>query len=229
VLGTQSYQDSSLSPAPSAIEDARAIFAAMTKRYAVSERRGRMLLDANLAQWRTEIEDVCTSANAGTQIVISISGHAYADDEGKVYLAPRDFDLGDPADTGLALAELARHLNASPSNDQLVLLDITPNIRGRDANRQVSGRDVLAKLDPPFRKASVLLACGDDESGLIDPKTRAGLFGLAVALGFQGAADANRDLHVTADELYPLVRAQVQAAAAAQSGQQTPLLQPRHD
>ncbi len=89
--------------------------------------------------------------------------------------------------------------------------------------------EVLAKLDPPFRKASVLLACGDDETSLVDPKTRAGLFGLAVARGFQGAADADRDLHVTADELYPLVRAQVQAAAAAQSARQTPLLQPRHD
>lgn len=229
VLGTQSYQDSSLSPVPSAIEDARAIFAAMTKRYAISERRGRMLLDASLAQWQTEIKDVCANANPGTQIVISISGHAYADDQGQVYLAPRDFDLENPARTGLALADLARYLNDSPSNDQLVLLDITPNIRGRDARRQVSGREVLAKLDPPFRKASVLLACGDDETSLVDPKTRAGLFGLAVARGFQGAADADRDLHVTADELYPLVRAQVQAAAAAQSARQTPLLQPRHD
>jgi len=228
VIGTQSYDDSSLSAVPTALNDARAIHTAFLKRYAVTDQRGPLLLDAPLATWRERIREVCASANAGTQLIICLAGHAYANEDGQVFLAPRDFDLGDMDKTGLSMSELAELMNASAANEQILLLDVSPQSQGRAADRQVAGDNLLKNLSPGFQKATVILACQEGQHSVVDRVHHRGIFAKQVAEAFQGAADAERDLHISADDLFAHLVATVPAAATDNGGQQTPqLVKPR--
>jgi hypothetical protein len=156
--------------------------------------------------------------------VISITGHAYLGEDDKVYLAAKDFQFSKMAETGLPLDWLAGKLNACAAEEKILLLDVSPSGTGRDVKRQLAGTDLIAKLTVPFSSTVVILPCSQGEQSLISPEKKSGVFALAAAQGFHGAADSNRDLRITPAELYGYIHDALPPLVAAFSGKQTPVL-----
>lgn len=224
VIGTQSYTDTSLSPVKTALDDARSVHTSFLKRYAVADDRGPFLLDATLDAWKRTLEDVLSSAKPATQVVLYVTGHAYRADDGKVYLAPRDYDSARPTETGLPLAWLLDRLEASPSTDKFLLWDCTPEGSGRDLQRQPAGREVLEERKTPLFSTTVVFCCDAGQQSYIWNERRRSLFAVSLAEAFDGAADADRDLHVTPAELTSFLTSAFVTAETRTGRRQTPVI-----
>jgi len=224
VIGTQAYADSVLSPLKTANEDARLIHRALLQRGAFAEERCHLLIDADKVSWQKQISETLQAATKPMQVIVSISGHAYLGDDDKVYLAAKDFQFARMAETGIPLDWLAEQLNACAAEEKLLLLDISPPGSGRDLGRQLAGADILAKLTVPLTSTAVLLPCvaGQQSHPLADrPQSR---FAWTVTQGLRGSADANRDLRITAGELFDWIERELPKQSSRAPDPQTPLL-----
>ncbi len=224
VIGTQSYADTSLSPVKTALDDARLVHSALLKRYALSDQRGPLLLDATLDEWKRTLEDVLSAAKPATQVIIYVTGHAYRTGDGKVYLAPRDYDSARTTETGLPLTWLLERLEACPSNDKLLLWDCTPEGSGRDLQRQPAGKGILDELQSPLKSTTIVMSCDAGQQNRVWNERRRGLFAASLAEAFDGAADADRDLHLTSTELMNSLTLAMKDAEERTGHAQTPLL-----
>jgi serine/threonine-protein kinase len=224
VLGTQSYTDPALSPLKSTLNDARLVHGSFLSRYAVSDQRGALIVDGNQKDWERQIGDTLTSARPQTQVILYIVGHAYQADDKSVYLAPKDFKLDDIAGSGLSLDWLATKLNECPSKDKILILDVTPPISGKDQKRQVAGKALLAGLKTPLTSTTAIIACDEGQQSRIWDEQRHGLFAWTLAQAIRGAADTDRDLHLTPEELFGYLKTQSENAQARVFADQTPIL-----
>lgn len=224
VLGTQSYTDGALSPLKTALNDARLVQSALLSRYAVSEQRGALVVDGTRRDWERQLTDTLGSARPQTQVLIYVTGHAYADDENAVYLAPKDFQFDQMADTGLSLDWLAGKLNDCASNDKLLILDVTPPGKGKDIMRQLAGKALLDNLKTPLKSTTTIISCDQGQLSHVWDEKRQGLFAWMLAEGIQGAADADRDLHLTPQELFSYLTEQSESAEKRVFAAQTPVL-----
>jgi eukaryotic-like serine/threonine-protein kinase len=229
VLGTQGYSDSTLSPLKTTLNDARLVHGMLVSRYAVSDQpgaqqRGALLIDAPKKDWERQLVETLTSARPQTQVLIYVTGHAYRDEDGKVYLAAKDFNFANMAGTGLPLDWLAEKLNECSSKDKLLILDVTPAVMGKDSQRQVAGKVLLDKLEMPFRSTHVILACDTGQQSRVWTEKQHGQFAWWLSEALRGAADSDRDLHLTPDELFGFLKQQSEAAQATAFADQTPVM-----
>lgn len=224
VLGTQSYADSTLSPLKSALNDARLVQAALHSRYAVSEQRGALLVDGTRKDWERQLNETLSSARPQTQVLIYVVGHAYKGEDDVVYLAPKDFQFENMAANGVSLDWLAGKLNECASKDKILILDVTPVGMGKDVKRQLAGKGVLAKLKTPLTSTTAIIACDEGQQSRIWDEKRQGLFAWMLAEAIQGAADADRDLHLTPQELFDYLKQQSESAKDKVFAEQTPVL-----
>ena len=224
VLGTQGYSDATLSPLKTALNDARLVHGMLLSRYAVSEQRGALLIDAPKKDWERQLVESLTSARPQTQVLIYITGHAYLGEDDKVYLAAKDFDFSNMAGTGMPLDWLAGKLNECSSKDKLLVLDVTPAVMGKDSQRQLAGKALLNKLKTPFQSTHVVLACDKGQQSHVWAEKQHGLFAWWLAEAVQGDADADRDLHLTPDELFGFLKQQSATAQAKVFADQTPVM-----
>ena len=224
VIGTQGYSDATLSPLTTALNDARLVQGMLVSRYAVSEQRAALLIDAKKLEWERQLSETLASARPQTQVLICVIGHAYVGDDGRVYLAPKDFDFANMPTTGIALDWLAEKLNECSSKDKLLVLDVTPAVSGKDAKRQRAGNELLDKLKMPIQSTHVLVSCETGEQSRVWTEKQHGLFAWWLAEGLQGAADTDRDLHLTPDELFGYLLNQSATAKARVFADQTPVM-----
>lgn len=224
VLGTQSYNDSTLSPLKTTLNDARMVHAALISRYAVSDQRGTLLIDGTRKDWERQLTETLSSARPQTQVLIYIAGHAYLGEDKAVYLAPRDFKFENMPGTGLALDWLAEKLNECTSKDKILILDVTRTGTGRDLKRQPAGKALLSHLKTPLKSTSTIIACDEGQQSHVWDEKQRGLFAWMLAEAIQGAADTDRDLHLTPQELFDYLKKQSESAQAQVFAEQTPVL-----
>lgn len=229
VLGTQGYSDATLSPLKTALNDARLVHGMLLSRYAVSnqpgaQQRGALLVDATKKEWERQLVESLTSARPQTQLLIYVTGHAYLGENDKVYLAPKDFDFSNMPATGVPLDWLAEKLNECSSKDKLLVLDVTPAVTGKDAQRQLAGKALLDKLKTPLRSTHVVVACDTGQQSRVWTEKQHGLFAWWLAEAVQGAADTDRDLHLTPDELFGFLKRQSETAQTRVFADQTPVM-----
>ena len=224
VLGTQGYSDATLSPLKTALNDARLVHGMLLSRYAVSDQRGALLIDAPKKDWERQLIETLISARPQTQVLIYVTGHAYLGEDNKVYLAPKDFDFASMPASGVALDWLAEKLNECSSKDKLLVLDVTPAVMGKDSQRQLAGKALLDKLKTPFQSTHVILACDKGQQSRVWAEKQHGLFAWWLAEALQGAADTDRDLHLTPDELFGFLKQQSETAQAKVFADQTPVM-----
>lgn len=229
VLGTQGYLDRTLSPLTSALNDARLVQEALISYYAVSESRGALLLDGTKKEWERQFVETLSSAEPQTQVLIYVVGHAYRGDDDKVYLAPKDFEFSKMAVTGISLDWLAAKLNECASLDKLLLLDVTPAIQGKDAQRQSAGAALIPKIHNPFLSTAVITATDSGQQSRYLAEKEHGLFAWCFANALQGGADIDRDLHLTPVELFTYIKTQSNELKDNLLQKQTPLMiEPDH-
>ena len=224
VIANQSFEDTSLSPVATALEDARLVHSAFLKRYAVAEQRGPLVLDATADLWKDELTEVLSAAKPATQVVVYVTGHAYRADDGKVYIAPHDFDSARMVETGIPLAWLLAELEECPATDKLLLWDCAPAGSGRDLARQPTGPEVLGELPSPLQTTAVILCSDAGQQNQTLHSQRHGRFAVSVAAAFDGAADTNRDLRISARELIDYLQPAMARLSEQEGTPQTPLL-----
>ncbi|MEX0716480.1 MAG: serine/threonine-protein kinase [Planctomycetaceae bacterium] len=225
LIGIGSQRDQSVSSLPWAMPGAERLRDALVRRYAVPENRLRLLLDEPRRDIERQLEDTLASVRPQAQLIVYVACRALVADDGQVYLAGVDFDSNRHADTGIPLSRLIERIDQSSSPDKLLLLDLRPaSSRGDSAATSLAEK--IAALEPP-RSTAIIAAASPGETALDLPQERATLFAHALAEGFRGPADADRDLHITPAELIAFLRARMRETAPAGATQTPALIEPR--
>jgi uncharacterized caspase-like protein len=138
---------------------------------------------------------------------VFFAGHAYKDEDGKVYLAPKSFDLKRMSTTGLPLQWLVDELEKCPAKDKLLLLDCSHAGKGADLAMEPSTAEMLRSLKTPpgrspLRTITAIASCGSGQRGEDSPEKHHGLFAWLLAQGYSGAADKNSDNRLEPTELF---------------------------
>ncbi len=168
-----------------------------------SEDSGRQPLCDNI---KGKLPGWLKKAGPDDHVVVVFSGHGFLGDDGKLYLAPLDFDVKKPADTGIPLDWLRTQLEGCSAKLKLLAIDAchAGNEKSVDGSVQVCAKDLAA----PFEKVSgtvTFASCTSDEKSWIWPEKRQSVFSYWLNQGLKGHADDNGDGAVDIDELYGYV------------------------
>jgi hypothetical protein len=118
-------------------------------------------------------------------------------------------------------------LEKSPATDKLLLLDIVHDGTGTDLVRQPSLPEMLAKLTVKPATTRIIGAAGPGQRGLDWPDRKQGVFGYFLAQAFRGAADADKNLKLTAEELASYLDLQMKSVSLPGGSTQSPYLLPQ--
>lgn len=221
-IGVQNYSDAAIPRVTTAIPDAQRFHTALRQRYAVPDSRGFLVLDPTREVLRQRLEDLLRTATRQTQVIVTIFAHAMIGADDRVYLLPTEARSGDPATTGVALDDIAAAFNACPSADKLLLLECPPAGSVVDPQRTIVGPALLDGLQTPFTSTTVVVSCGQGQQNRIVPTSQAGYFGTLLVEAFNGAGDADRDIHITPQELADYLHTASAESATKLGGVQTP-------
>ncbi len=229
LVGIQKYDDATLPAPPTAAADARLLQETMIKRYGVPPDQALLLEDASLARLKEGIAGLLDRVTPEGKLVVYFAGHALRDDEGKVFLTPREFNPGKPAATGLALQWLVDRMEECKAKEKLLLLDACQASPGADPQKEPSTAEMLQSLAAPagmaaLRTVTGIASCSEGQRGYTLSDGKEGLFAAALAEGFSGAADKNQDGRIEATELFAFVGDTMTASARSIQKAQTPKL-----
>jgi serine/threonine-protein kinase len=202
VVGIDAYEDKNLTPLKHAVDDARLVHDALVQRYAVPPERLELLIDSTREELKAGIDGVLTAASRSTQVVMYVACHAYVGEDGRAYLAAREFRWDHTAETGIPLSWLIERLEACPARDKLLMLDISHTGNGSDLTRQPSTEEMLRTVQTQLTSTAAIASSATGQRGLDWPEQRHGLFAWFVAQGLQGKADTDLNLQLTANELF---------------------------
>lgn len=224
ILSTRAYSDRALSPLRYATEDGQLLYDVLISRYAFDPPWLLNLMDQNMGKVRQTLTEELRRVGRTTQVIVAVFGHAYLGDDGKVYLALKDFNSQNMAATGLPLDELVELLEQCPATDKLLLLDVVHAGNTPDLARQPPLPELLSHLSVVPKTTRILGAAGAEQRGHDWPERQHGVFAHFLAEAFRGPADVDRNLRLTADELIRFLTEQMSAAALPGGVQQTPYL-----
>ncbi len=223
-IGIQNYTDAAIPRVTTAIPDAQRFHAVLRQRYAVPDSRGFLLLDPTRDALRQRLEGLLRDATRQTQVIVTIFAHAMTAVDGRVYLLPPEARSGDPSTMGISLDEIATAFNACPSADKLLLIECPPAGSVIDPKRMVLGPAMLDKLATKFAATTVIFSGDRHQQNRVVPETQTGYFGTLLTQAFQGTADADRDLHITPQELGEYLKAASADSVSRIGGEQTPIV-----
>ena len=175
-----------------------------------------------MAKVRGTLAGELAKVGKSTQVIVAVFGHAYIGPDDRVYLALKDFSDADMPTTGLPLDGLIDLLEASPATDKLLLLDIVHPGEGELLAKQPPLPDLLAKLQSKPKTTRIIGASSAGERSLDWPDQKHGVFAHFLAQAFRGAADADKNLDITADELSRFLQEQMSSAPLPGGAKQTP-------
>ncbi len=229
IVGVQDYDDQSLSRLEHTLADAKLVEEMLVKRHRVPKDQALLLTDPSLVRLEQAAANFLERLEADDEVVVYFAGHAYQNEEGKVFLAPKNFDFRRMATTGMALQNLVDQLEQCKAREKLLLLDACHTGAGEDLARQPSAAEMLETLDAPAGRAalrSVMAIAGSSagQRGQILADRQHGLFASSLAEAFSGRGDVNRDNRMEPTELYTYVNQAMAAAGTSPSQTQTPKL-----
>jgi serine/threonine protein kinase len=223
VLGTRAYVDGTVAPLPYATQDAQLLRDTLLARYAFDSAWLPSLVDQNMGEARQALAEGLSRAGRGAQVVVAVFGHAYLGEDGKVYLALKDFDFENMPSTGLPLDGLIELLEGCPATDKLLLLDLVHPGDAASTVRQPPLPELLSKLTVVPRTTRILGGSSAGERSQPAPGKKHGLFAILLADAYRGAADADKNLRITADELYSYLKQAMSGVKLPDEQKQTPL------
>jgi len=229
LIGEQDYEDRSLSRLKYTTSDAKLLRDALVARYKVSADHVMLLTDESLVRLEQSIPDRLGRLGPNDQLLFFFSGHAYQSEEGKVYLAPKNFDLRRMDSTGLPLQWLVDELEKCRAKEKLLLLDCSHAGKGADPAKEPSTAEMLRTLKAPpgrapLRTITAIASCQAGQQGLDWPEKQHGLFAWLLAQGYSGDADKNRDTRLEPTELFAYLQTAMAASSKHLGGTQSPEL-----
>jgi hypothetical protein len=189
-------RDGSLPPSAHAAEDGRLIHNAAVSYYATPAEMAVLLIDRTREEVRSELEKRLSSLRPGTQAIVLFEGSALIE-SGQPLLACADFELSKAAATGLPLADVLAMVEKSPSQQKMLVLDVTHRAPGFNDPRFAPPDEILKALTATPAITTVICSVAAET----DPQRRTSAFAEALAKALQGRADSDRNLTITADEL----------------------------
>ncbi|MGH7202021.1 MAG: caspase family protein, partial [Planctomycetaceae bacterium] len=227
VIGCERFEDQFLSRLDYTIDGAMLLRDALAGRYAVEPDRLEVLYDKTGDEMKRAITDVCQAANADTQVIVYVASHAYVDDQGRTFIAGRDFNWDQMAETGLPLDWLVNQLDQCNSQDKLLLLDCSHAGTATDLEKQPSTEEMLRSLAKPPASTAAIASCSEGQRGRRMPMSDHGVFAHFLALAYSGRADADRDLHLSVEELFGYLQREMRELNLAGEAQTPALVRPR--
>lgn len=174
---------------------------------------------ATLANIRRELEQWLPSVTSDDdRVLVYFAGHGFVFN-GKVYLAPADFDKRDPARTGYSTEDLGAAFGSKIKGKWKVLL--TDACHSGAVTSDTDVRTINTRLLDLNRSLFSLTASRDREQSFESAEWGGGhgIFTYYVVKGMEGEADESKDGIVTADELAAYVQRNVREATG---GRQNP-------
>ena len=113
-------------------------------------------------------------------MLVYLGGHARKDDQGTVYLAPKNFDGKHPDSTALPLQWIVDQLEACKAKEKILLLDCCQGGSDSDSAAEPSTAEMLATLKSPpgrspFRSVIAVTSCQTGQRGHTSPEKNHGL------------------------------------------------------
>lgn len=229
LVGTQDYEDRTLTPLEHPLANAELLRKTLIDRYRVPPSQALLLADVSQVRLEQGIPELLNRVQAYDQLIVYVAGHAYRDDDGKVYLAPKNFNLARISGSGVSLQWLVDRLEQCAAEEKLLLLDCCNAGAGTDLERQPSSTEMLESLDAPpgqarLRTVAAVASNTPGQKGLVRPDNGLGTFASSLAEGLSGGADTSRDGKIEVTELFAFLK-QSMASTTADFGQtQTPKL-----
>ncbi|MBU4270547.1 MAG: serine/threonine protein kinase [Planctomycetes bacterium] len=229
LIANENFEDRSLSRPEHAAADAKLLRDALVGRYKVPADQTLTLADESLVRLEQSIPDFLGRLGADDKLLVYVAGRAYKTEDGKVYLAPRSFDLRRMNVTGLPLQWLIDRLEDCKAKEKLLLLDCGRAGDGADLDKEPSSAEMLGSLDAPAGRAALrtVTAIANSKAGgrgAIWPEKGHGLFAVLAAEGYSGAADKNRDLRLEPTELFDYLQEAIVSPAEKLAVAQSPEL-----
>ena len=229
LIGIQDYGDPSLSRLTHPVGDATLLRDTLVGRYAVPDKQALLLKDDGLSRLKGKILQQLSQVDSDDTLLVYVASHAYQDEQGRIQLAPKDFQLARIGSTGLELQWLVDELEKCAAGEKLLLLDCSHAGKGNDLRMQPSTAEMLATLKgppgwAPLRTVAALASCGTGQRGVVWADKGHGLFAWCLARGYAGGADKDRDNQIDSAELSAFLRRQMASAAGQLQAAQTPTL-----
>ncbi len=229
LVGIQDYEDTSLSRLPYPLADATLLRNTLVQRYRLPEEQALLLENPSQVRLEQGVAEILRRLKAGDELIVYIAGHAYRNEDGKIYLAPANFNLSKMATAGVSLHWLVSQLEACMAERKLLLLDTSNAGVGSDLRIQPSTAEMLDSLKmpgqrSPVRKLTAIASSSPGERGYTWPAKKQGVFAYCLAQGYAGSADANRDLRIEPSELFAHLKRTMASASTEIARTQTPQL-----
>ncbi len=229
LIANENFEDRSLSRPEHAAADAKLLRGALVGRYKVPLDQTLTLTDESLVRLEQSVPDFLGRLGADDKLLVYVAGRAYRNEDGKVYLAPRSFDLRRMNVTGLPLQWLVDRLESCKAKEKLLLLDCGRAGDGADLDKEPSSAEMIGTLDAPpgraaLRTVTAIASSKAGGRGAVWSEKGHGLFAVLAAEGYSGAADKNRDLRIEPTELFGFLQKAIVSPAEKLAVAQSPEL-----
>lgn len=207
LITTENYEDNSLTRLEHAVADAILLRDTLIGRHQMASEQVFLLTNENLTRLQQAIPETLSRIGSDAKLIVFLGGHAYQDDDGIVYLAPKNFDFQRMKATGMPLQAIVDAMEKCPAKEKLLLLDCSHAGKGSDLEREPSTAVMLRSLKTPpgrapLRTVTAIASCSAGQRGVDDLERRHGLFACLLARAYSGEADKNGDHLLEPTELY---------------------------
>ncbi|MFO7902384.1 MAG: protein kinase domain-containing protein [Planctomycetota bacterium] len=221
VICQQSYDNIQITPYKYGLRDAELVRDSLDVGARVPENQLVLLKDLSRDALLEEITEFLAAHEDREQLMVYFVGQAYVEPKTETtYLAARDFQLDNMANTGLGLRDLIGRMEGFQAREKLLILDTCHDVSAVESQLQPATGDQIRKAmigDAVSRSVTVIGNCDNERRVVVDEDGGHGRFGRELARAFGGEADFDANQRVTGDELFTYLREQLTAV------QQTPV------
>lgn len=215
IIGQTKYDDPSVTRIPNAENDITAVRDVLRERYRVDEEQLLVSLDQTKLKITKEFPEFLASVKAGSQLIVYVLAHGYVSDTGLPVMAAHTFNGAKIDETGVPLQWLVQAMEAAPTDNKTLILDIAHDVAGKYQAKQLSSAEMVDLVrmnqeETPVSTSVLLIASGSkNEKGFMLRGEERGAFSTVLAQAFSGAADTDRDLRVSGPELFAYLNSEL--------------------
>lgn len=228
LIGIQNYEDQLLTGLTWPRQDVQYLREMLVRRFAVPQDQVLLLVDENLVRLEQGIPGFLGRTGADSLVIIYFAGHAFKDSEGKVYLAPKNFDSRRIQLTGLPLQWLVDEFEKCSAREKWLLLDCSQGDTAPGLEQPSTAEMIrtikTAQTRGIFRTVTGIASCREGQKGYFSPEKGHSVFAYALGEGFSGKADKNRDGQLEVTELSEFLQKAMAEASKSLAKTQTPEL-----
>lgn len=229
VIGVEKYRQAGIPAVDYAARDAKTMYEYLTESMGFDPQNVISLTDGEAT--KTDFEKhfgkwLRNRVDAKSRVFVYYAGHGAPNPTtGEGYLMPFEADPAYLDETAYPVARLYSELAKLPTKDVTVVLDACFSGQG--------SRSLIAKGTRPLVSVKeakspaglvVIAAAAGTQVSASDHAAKHGLLTYHLLAGLQGAADADKDGRINANELFAYARPAVQRAARLQNVDQTPTM-----